>query len=127
MWKRILGVTSCAVFMSALLLPVEAQQRGQRGQRGGRRPNLDDQIEALTTQLELTEEQAKSVRAVIEKQGQQRRELFRNSGGDREAMRAAMGDLQEATDSLLAEILTEDQMVKYKEIQSRRRRRGPPF
>jgi len=124
MWKRILGVTSCAVLMSAVLLPVEAQQRGQRGGRG---PNLDEQIKALSTQLELTEDQAKSVRTVIEKQARQRRELFQSSGGDREAMRAAMADLQEETNSQLAEILTEDQMAKYKEIQSQRRRRGPPF
>jgi len=124
MWKRILGVTSCAILMAALVLPLEAQQRGQRGRRG---PNLDEQIETLTKQLELTEDQSDSVRAVLEKQGQQRRELFQNSGGDRDAMRAAMADLREETNAELAEILTEDQMAKFKEIQSQRRRRGPPF
>jgi len=84
-------------------------------------------METLTKQLELTEDQAKAVRTVLEKQGKQRRELFQSSSGDRAAMRSAMAELQEETNSKLAEILSDDQMAKFTEIQSQRRRRGPPL
>lgn len=126
MWKRILGVAALTVVMSAARMPVQAQGPGQRGGRG---PNLDEQMERLVEQLELTDEQAESVRAVLEMQGERRREVFQggSGGGDREAMRAAMAELREETNLQLAEILTEEQMVKFREIQASRRRGPPPL
>lgn len=126
MWKRVLGLAALTVLMSAVLMPVQAQGRSRGGGRG---PNLDEQMETLVEQLELTDEQAESVRDVLEMQGERRREVFEggSGGGDREAMRAAMAELQEETNLQLAEILTEEQMVKFSEIQASRRRGPPPL
>ncbi len=109
------------------ITPLEAQQRGGPG--GGRGPTVDEQVVALTDALALTDEQAVSVRAVLETATERRQEMF--AGGppdDREAMRAAMMQLREDTDTQLEEILSEDQMEKYTELMAQQRqRRGPPF
>ena len=125
MWNRRLGIAAVAAVLAVGIVPLEAQQRGPGGGRG---PDIDEQMAQLTEQLELTEEQATSVRAILEVQGEKRQELFQSSGGDREAMRAAMMEMMEEVNVQLAEILTEDQMTKYTQIlEERRQRRRPPF
>jgi len=124
--KRI-GMFAAALLLGAIATPLQAQQ--QRGMRGGMGPNLDEQMTELTEVLALTDEQAVSVRAVLEAQAEKRQEMFAGGPpGDREAMRAAMMELQEETQTKLAEILSEEQMEKYRaHMAERMRRRPPPF
>ncbi len=82
-------------------------------------------MEQLTDQLELTEEQATKVREILAAQMAKRQEMF--GTGDRSAVRERMGQLNEETNAKMAEVLSDDQMAKYAEIQAeRRQRRGPP-
>ncbi len=113
MFMKRLGMFAFGLALVGGITPLEAQQRGGPG--GGRGPTVD--------------EQAVSVRAVLETATERRQEMF--AGGppdDREAMRAAMMQLREDTDTQLEEILSEDQMEKYTELMAQQRqRRGPPF
>jgi hypothetical protein len=125
MLKKKLGAFAFACALAAIVVtPVQAQQPG-RGPGGGM--SIDDQMAQLTEALSLTEEQVGPVRELLEVQSQRRQELRASSGGDREAMRAAMMEMQEETTMQLKEILTEDQMVKYTELMASRRQGPPPF
>lgn len=125
MLKNKLGALAFAFVLAAFVTPLQAQQGGRGAGRG---PNLDEQMAQLTEELDLTEDQAASVRVVLEMQAERRQELFAGGGGDREAMRAAMMEMREETDLQLKEILTDEQMGKYTELMAaRRQRRGPPF
>ena len=128
MFTKKTGGLAIVLALGAIALPVQAQQRGP-GPGRGMGPDLDQQMEELTEVLALTDEQAPKVRAVLEMQGERRREMFAGGPpGDREAMRAAMMELQEETEVELAEILSEDQMTKYRaHVAERMRGRRPPF
>ena len=124
MSKRTLAVFGLALAAIFSATPLEAQQRAGRG--GGMGMDVDEQMARLTEVLELDEDQATSVRAVLEAQMERMQELRSSAAGDREAMRAAMMEMREETDAQLAEILTKEQMEKYTEMMAQRRR-GPPF
>ncbi len=118
--RKTIGALALIMVGSAAAGPLQAQ-----GRRGG--PDLDEQMTALTEQLELNEEQAAEVRKILEVQGEKRQEAFQGAGGDRSAMRGIMQEIQEETSLMLAEVLSEDQMATYEEILAeRRQRRGPP-
>ena len=117
-----------AVVLALIAIPVQAQQRGP-GPGRAMGPDIDQQMAELTEALSLSDEQAVSVRAVLEEQSEKRTEMF--SGGppdDRQAMRAAMMQLQEETEARLTEILSDEQMTAYRELVAERmNRRRPPF
>ena len=118
--RKTIGALALIMVGSAAAGPLQAQ-----GRRGG--PDLDEQMTALTEQLELNEEQAAEVRKILEVQGEKRQEAFQGAGGDRSAMRGITQEIQEETSLMLAEVLSEDQMATYEEILAeRRQRRGPP-
>jgi len=89
-------------------------------------PSTDQRLARLTELLELTDEQAKQMKPIIEEQSKQQQELFENASGDRETMRAEMMKLMEETDKQYAEVLTEEQMNTYREMRQQRMRQGRP-
>lgn len=125
MLRKTFGAFAVAFALTALIIPLEAQQRGP-GMRG---PSLDEQMVQLTDALSLTDEQVISVRAVLEVQSARRDEMLADGPPeDRQAMRAARMGLREETETQLAEILSEEQMGKYAElVEQRRQARRPPF
>ena len=86
-----------------------------------RRAAPEQQLERLTTELNLTDAQKPKVKELLESGAKQRQE-FRDLSQDerREKMRALMADQNKK----LKEILTPDQMEKYKKLMERRRQRG---
>lgn len=124
------AITAGAIVMAS---PLQAQQQrgpGGRGMGAGMGPNLDEQMELLTERLELTDEQAVSVRGILEAQAEKRSEAMQamRGQGDRETMRSTMMALEEETSELLSEVLSEDQMKTYREVlEEMRPRRGPPI
>ncbi|MBK5096831.1 MAG: Spy/CpxP family protein refolding chaperone [Gemmatimonadetes bacterium] len=102
--------------------PVLAQQ----GPGGRRMLSPDERLAQLTEQLDLTDEQATQMKPIIEEQSKKQQELFQNAGGDRATMRAEMTKLMEDTDKQYAEVLTEEQMNKYREMRQERMRQGRP-
>jgi hypothetical protein len=69
---------------------------------------------AVQEELKLTAEQKTKVGEIMRAQDEQRREIFQNSQGDREAAMAKMEALRKSTNEKLAGLLTEDQKSQWK-------------
>ena len=125
--RRMVGAFGLLLIAAAAAAPVEAQ--AQRGGRGFGM-NIDDQMTVLTERLELDEEQVTKVREILQAQVESRRERFQGAGRgsmDRAAMMQALEEMREETETKLAEVLSEEQMEKYREyVGEQRQRRGPP-
>ena len=124
--RKMIGAFALLLIAAAAAAPVEAQAR--RG-GGGFGMNLDDQVTALTERLELDEEQVTKVREILQAQIETRQERFQGARGsmDRNAMMQMMQELQEETETKLAEVLSDEQLEKYREyVAEQRQRRGPP-
>lgn len=92
-------------------------------------PRMDPEqrIQQMITSLEVTKEQEPQFREVMGKINEKRSAAFqemRNGGGDRSTMMAKMQELNAEAEKMLATVLTDAQMAKYKEQQAARR--GPP-
>ena len=126
-YKRMFAMLALAWVVAAAAAPLEAQ--AQRGARGFGM-DVDAQVTALTELLELDEEQATKVREILAAQAESRRERFQGmtrGSMDRGAIMELMRKLQEETETELAEVLSEEQMEKYREfVAQQRQRRGPP-
>jgi hypothetical protein len=111
--------------------PPERERHQGRGRYGGP-PDMDQVMERLTQDLELTEEQAAEVRPILEDQRQAMQALRDEFGPpgdevDRDAMRERVREIAGEVDERLAQVLDETQMEQYRKIrhhQMRGRRHG---
>lgn len=120
--QRLLTRVVCmAVALQLLAAPQLLAQGRQRGA-----PDLDTFMERLTERLELSEKQVAELRPIFKEQFQSMSALFtQRQRGDRESMRSVMRELRTKTDKRLAEVLTDEQMKKFREFrEEQRRRRG---
>lgn len=125
--RKTIGAFALVLAALAAAAPLEAQ--AQRGARGFGM-SLDDQVTTLTERLALDEEQVVKVREVLEAQAESRRERLQGARGsmDRNAMMRMMREFQEETETRLAEVLSDEQMEKYREyVAEQRQRRRPPL
>ncbi len=126
--RRMIGAFALILAALAVAEPLEAQ--AQRGGRGFGM-SLDDQMTALTERLTLDDEQATKVREILQAQTEIRRERLQGvrGSGDRNAVMQLMQKLQEETETSLAEVLSDEQMEKYREYVAELRQRpgNPPF
>ncbi|MFQ5569214.1 MAG: hypothetical protein ACE5G0_06040 [Rhodothermales bacterium] len=128
--RRLVLLLGAGLILSLWMVPSSlAQGFGFNPERMKER--LAAQVEDTIEQLALTDEQEEPVRAILEENTNKRIELITNAreSGSREAMMAMREDtaaLNEETEKKLAEVLTEEQLTKYQEIQAERasRRRG---
>lgn len=125
--RKTIGAFALVLVALAAAAPLEAQ--AQRGARGFGM-SLDDQMTALTERLALDEEQIVKVREILETQAESRRERFQAARGsmDRNAMMQMMQEFQQETATKLAEVLSEEQIEKYREyLAEQQQRRRPPL
>ena len=126
--RKMIGAFALILAALAVAEPLDAQ--AQRGGRGFGM-SLDDQMTALTERLTLDDEQATKVREILQAQTETRRERLQGvrGSGDRNAVMQMMQKLQEETETSLAEVLSDEQMEKYREYvaELRQRRGNPPF
>lgn len=126
--RKMIGAFALILAALAVAEPLEAQ--AQRGGRGFGM-SLDDQMTALTERLTLDDEQATKVREILQAQTETRRERLQGvrGAGDRNAVMQMMQKLQEETETSLAEVLSDEQMEKYREYVAELRQRpgNPPF
>lgn len=84
------------------------------------------ETEWMTTELELTEDQVAKVDAINLKYAEKMAELFQGGpGGDFEAMREKMNEMNTQKRAEFEDILTDDQLQKYDEYMAENQRRGP--
>lgn len=75
----------------------------------------------VASKLNLTADQKTKLKEIQENAGQQRREIFQQAQGDRQAMGAKMQALQKETNEKATALLTDDQKKTWKELN------GEPF
>ncbi len=114
------------VFLAICSLPTFAQPPG--GGQGGRRQMTEEdvveRVERNADSLNLTDQQEKKVlefELEFFKENQKMFENFDFETGDREAMREKMMKQREVRNEKYAEVLTEEQLEKYLQMQDRRR------
>ena len=98
-----------------------AAQETNAPARNARRFSPEQQLERLTTELNLTDAQKPKVKEVLENGTKKRQEL---RGVAQDERREKMRTLMEDQNKKLKEILTPDQYEKYQKLMERRRPRG---
>ena len=98
------------------------------GDRGpgmrGRGPDFN----MIAERLKLTDDQKPKVKAILDDQMQQMRDLWQNQDLSREDRMAKMRAIREAADTKLKAVLTDEQFKQYQEMRPMRGgpRNGPP-
>ena len=92
---------------------------------GGRRgPTVEQQMERMTEELKLTDEQKPKVKAVLEDSHKKRQELIGDTSVSREDRRPKMRAIMDNEDKKLKEILTADQYAKHEKMREEMRAGG---
>ena len=114
------------VFLAICLMPAFSQPPG--GGQGRRRQMTEEEVkegvQRTADSLDLTDAQEKKVLAFELEFHKERQKMFENfdpETGDREAMRAKMMKQRDERNDKYAEVLTEEQLEKFQQMQDRRR------
>ncbi len=113
------GLVACATVATA-------QETGKSEKKEGKRgfPTVEQQMERLSTQLNLTDEQKPKVKAVLEEEHKKMQELRSDTSLDRDARREKMQTIRKDTTAKMKGVLTEDQFKKYEEMAQRMGKKG---
>lgn len=93
--------------------------------RGSRRGTVEQRVERMNSELNLTADQKTKVTALFEDESKKRQELRTDTSLTREQKREKGQALMADQDKKLKEILTPDQFKKYQEIRKQYRARRP--
>jgi len=113
------------VFLAICLIPAFSQPPGG-GQGRGRQmteEEVTERVRRTADSLDLTDAQEKKVlefELEFHKERQKMFEDFDPETGDREAMRAKMMEQRDERNEKYAEVLTEEQLEKFEQMQDRR-------
>jgi Spy/CpxP family protein refolding chaperone len=83
----------------------------------------EQRTKQLTDSLALTTEQQAKVLKLYQAADQKRQEIFQANSGDRDAMRSAMREAMNNTDTEIEVLLTAKQKAKYKDMKAQRMQR----
>ncbi len=100
------------------------QQRRQRGQRMSAEERVAVMMDEMKKGVGLTADQSAQIQPILEWQMQEMMALREEAQGDRQKMRSLMQELQAETEAQIFPLLTEEQVVKYKEFQANRGPQG---
>lgn len=99
-------------FCLSLSVNLFAQQRG--GGRFDPEQRMKQEIENLTKELKLNENQVKEVTAILKEAQKKQQEQFQSGrNGDREAMMANMRKMRDEQSAAIKKLLTEEQAKTY--------------
>ncbi|MDD5477925.1 MAG: hypothetical protein PHG87_07015 [Candidatus Omnitrophica bacterium] len=97
-------------------------------QPGVRKPlTVDDVVQKMKTDLDLTQEQADALKPIIEQNRAKRKELretLKQQGADKDIILSQMKKLTQELDQQLSKILSQDQMDKFKAMRVQRSLQG---
>jgi Spy/CpxP family protein refolding chaperone len=119
-------LVSFCLFANVSALAQQSQNNAQSGNRPpqGRGMNMDRMIERLDTELKLTEDQKKKIKAIYEenlKSDQQDQKTAKpNARRERLTQNREMTNKMEVIDQQIEKVLTADQVKKYKEMKKNR-------
>lgn len=99
---------------------IQEEERAEREQRWAdiRDAELTARMERYKTELSLDDYQAKEMRALLASEQDRREQLFRDArdGGSFTTLRDDMRTLRDETRTSLAQVLTEDQLERYEDL-----------
>jgi Spy/CpxP family protein refolding chaperone len=104
------GLVACSTNVRA----ADATETPSKGKGKGGRMSVEQQMEKLTTELSLTDEQKPKVKEVLEARNKKMQELFADTSTAQEDRRTKMREISADTEKKMKEILKPDQFEKYK-------------
>ena len=113
------GLLACSMLATAQDSANPPDKKG-----GKNRFTPEQQLERMTTQLSLTDEQKPKVKTVLEDSAKKRKGIMSDSSIDREQMREKMRPIMEEQNKKMKAILTDDQYTKYQEMNRRGKKGG---
>ena len=119
MMRKLMSAILCIFIMSIFVLDVNAQWgvRGGRHKDSEQPPSADDIIAKMKTQVNLTKEQADTLKPIIENNIIKRQQLMQDLKDkgitDRGIIKNTMEELGKEENQKLSQILTKDQMDKW--------------
>jgi periplasmic protein CpxP/Spy len=112
------GLMACSTLATA-------QDANKDAKKGGRKQfTVEQQMERMTTQLSLTDEQKPKVKPVLEASSKKMQEIRNDTSLDQQARRDKMRPIMEEENKKMKEILTADQFTKYQEMNQRGKKGG---
>jgi len=94
---------------------------GGPGQMAHHMPSVDDQLNHLSSKLNLTDAQKPQVKTILQDQQDQMAQLMSNNSGSREETRSKMRDIHDKSNAKIRALLTDDQKATFDKMQSERR------
>jgi Spy/CpxP family protein refolding chaperone len=113
------GLMACSTLVTAQDAPPADAKKGGRKQF-----TPEQQLDRMTTQLTLTDEQKPKVKTVLEDTSKKMREIRSDTSLDQQARREKMQPIMEEQNKKMKGILTDDQYKKYQEMNQRRGKKG---
>jgi Spy/CpxP family protein refolding chaperone len=105
---------------------VATAQDAKEGKKGGRRgASVEQQLDRLSTELQLTDAQKPKVKAVLEDTAKKRQELRADTSVPQEQRREKMMTMMQEQSKQIKAILTPEQQEKYQKMIDQRRQNRP--
>ncbi len=98
-----------------------AQDAPTKGKKG--RPSIEQRVERLNKELNLTDEQKTKVTSLLEDEGKKMRDLRGDTNLDAQQRREKMQEIRKESDTKMKAILKPDQWEKYQKLQEQMRQR----
>jgi Spy/CpxP family protein refolding chaperone len=103
------GLVACSTLATAQDSTNNVPKKG--GKRG--MPTVEQQMERMTTALDLTDAEKPKVKAVLEDSSQKMKEIMSDTSLDQAARREKMRPIRDEQNKQMKAILTDDQYTKY--------------
>jgi Spy/CpxP family protein refolding chaperone len=122
---RTFSLVAALALGSLLACTTIASAQDTPAPKKGKGPSVERQLERMTTELKLTDDQKPKVKAVLEDSNKKRQELFADSSVTGDDRRTKMRAIMDDQDKKLKEILTADQYKSWEKLRDEmRQRRG---
>jgi Spy/CpxP family protein refolding chaperone len=93
--------------------------------RAGRGGNVENRLEMMSKQLNLTDAQKEKIRPLLKHEMERMREIRNNTSLSQAEARQRMATVRRNTREHIAEVLTPEQKKQWREMQQERRGGGP--
>jgi Spy/CpxP family protein refolding chaperone len=95
----------------------QQQEHRHGGHHGMRGMDTDRQLQMMTKQLNLSEDQQEKIKPILQEQHSKMEQLQQNSSTSQEDRRSQMKQMHEDTVSRIKEVLNDDQKAKFDKMQ----------
>jgi periplasmic protein CpxP/Spy len=101
----------------------EGQGQGEHQGMHRQMPSVDDQVNRLDKQLNLSDEQKTQVRSILQSQHDKMQQLFQDSSADPQDRRAKMREVHESTNNQIRSVLNDDQKKQFDQLEQEQQQR----